>query len=287
MHTPVFRFAPSPNGHLHLGHAYSALFSQAEARRTGGRFLLRIEDIDHTRCKLEFEQQIYRDLAWLGLAWETPVRRQSEHLDSYAKALAVLQDKGLVYPCFCSRRQIAQRAGPEAPRDPDGALIYPGTCRDLPAGVRAEKQAAGDAFALRIHMTKAMGTLTAPLSFSDVASGSHTVTPGIWGDVIIARKIIHTSYHLAVCVDDAAQHISHVTRGMDLFAATHIHRLLQHLLGLPEPVYHHHRLISDAEGLKFSKSAQSQSLKSLRKEGVSAREIIASFKDGLSLQPQQ
>jgi glutamyl-Q tRNA(Asp) synthetase len=281
---PVFRFAPSPNGHLHLGHAYSALFGQEMARRAGGRFLLRIEDIDLERSRPEFEAAIYEDLTWLGIEWETPVRRQSEHMQDYATAVQQLQALGIVYPCFDSRKEIAAAVastGEAAPRDPDGAYIYPGLCRDIPRATAAARVAAGEAYALRLDMKKAMALALAKLggllcfgSFeTDFSAETLGATPERWGDVVLSRKERPATYHIAVVTDDALQGVTHVTRGMDLFAATDIHRLLQVLLDLPEPLYCHHRLILDPNGRKLAKSHQDKALRSLRAEGATPETI--------------
>ena len=281
MSTPVFRFAPSPNGHLHLGHAFSALVTHDMARAAGGRFLLRIEDIDTERCSPEYEARMLDDLAWLGLEWEQPVRRQSEHFGTYAGALANLEDMGLLYPCFATRREIAERAATDR-TDPDGAPFYPGLYKGLSkAEIRAHKDA-GEPFALRLNMDKAVETARAmsgePLTFDELdpergKTAAIPVDPARWGDSVIARKDVPASYHLAVVVDDGLQGITHVTRGMDLYAATDIHRLLQTLLGLTAPTYHHHRLLTAPDGRKLSKSHRDKSLKSLRSEGLSPRDI--------------
>ena len=276
---PVFRFAPSPNGHLHLGHAFSALFGQEMARRAGGRFLLRIEDTDLERSRPEFEAAIYEDLTWLGVEWETPVRRQSEHLPDYASALRRLQVLGIVYPCFDSRKEIAaavEDGGRSAPRDPDGVYLYPGLCRGIPQETAALRVAAGEAYALRLNMENAIALAQAklgkPLSFrsfaTDFSTGMLGAAPERWGDIVLARKERPASYHVAVVIDDALQGVTHVTRGMDLFAATDIHRLLQVLLDLPEPLYCHHRLIRDPSGRKLAKSHRDKALRSLRAEGA-------------------
>lgn len=273
---PVFRFAPSPNGLLHLGHAYSALLNFDRAREAGGRLLLRIEDIDATRCRPEFEVAIGEDLAWLGIAWETPVRRQSEHLADYRAALDKLSALGLVYPAFESRAEIAKLvAAREAdgpwPRDPDGAPLYPGDARSLPADERSRLMASGAPFALRLDMAAACRRV-AGLTWNELGEkpGGERVPAGpeLWGDVILARKETPTSYHLSVVVDDALQGISEIVRGQDLFHATSVHRLLQVLLGLPEPAYRHHRLVCDDEGRKLSKSSQSTGLRALRAAGI-------------------
>jgi glutamyl-Q tRNA(Asp) synthetase len=280
---PVFRFAPSPNGYLHLGHALSALLNFDMARATGGRFLLRIEDIDATRCRPEFEQAIYEDLAWLGILWEQPVRRQSEHLARYSEALARLNERHLTFPSFESRAEIARLVGDREsharwPRDPDGAPLYPGTARQMPEAERVARIGRGDAYAIRLDMVRAM-EWDGPLTWTEAGSGPAGETgivaadPAAWGDVIVARKETPTSYHLAVAIDDAAQGVSHVVRGQDLFWSTSVHRLLQELLGLPEPVYHHHRLIMDADGRKLSKSTMATGLRELRAGGATPADI--------------
>lgn len=279
------RFAPSPNGRLHLGHAYSALFTQASARRLDARLLLRIEDIDLMRSRAEFVDGILEDLAWVGLTFEQPVRRQSEHFAVYGDALCELQAMDVVYPCFATRKDIAEAVARNAghPSDPDGVPLYPGLYRGLSADERDRLIGDGVPHAWRLDMEKAAAmakeTSGGVLSFEeggegpDGETGKLQVRPEIWGDVVVARKDIKTSYHLAVVVDDALQGISHVTRGQDLFHATHIHRVLQVLLGLPEPVYLHHRLIRDDARRKLSKSDGDQSLKALRAAGVGADEI--------------
>ncbi len=272
---PVFRFAPSPNGELHLGHALSALVDFEEGRRAGGRFLLRIEDIDQTRCRPEYEDGIYRDLAWLGLSWEEPVRRQSEHMSDYAAALGRLDSMGLVYPAFMTRAEIGALArDPSWPRDPDGAPLYPPADRALGGAEARDRIAAGAPYALRLRMDEA-ALRAGPLAFTELDGGEHIVTadPRVLGDVVIARKETPTSYHLAVTVDDAAQGVTHVVRGRDLFDATAVHRLLQTLLGLPAPVYRHHRLIVDDAGRKLSKSDHDTSLRSLREQGLTPSDI--------------
>jgi glutamyl-Q tRNA(Asp) synthetase len=284
---PVFRFAPSPNGYLHLGHALSALLNSDMAQATGGRLLLRIEDIDTARCWPEYETAIHEDLAWLGLAFEAPVRRQSEHYDDYRAALGHLEKMGLVYPSFESRAEIARLvAAKEAvapstrpwPRDPDGAPLYPGDAKMMAAQDKKRRMDAGEPYALRLDMTAAMAR-AGKLTWVETGAGRNGETstiaadPAVWGDVILARKESPTSYHLAVVVDDAAQGVSDVVRGRDLFHATAVHRLLQALLGLPQPRYHHHRLILDADGSKLSKSSQSTGLRELRARGVAPAEI--------------
>jgi glutamyl-Q tRNA(Asp) synthetase len=276
---PVFRFAPSPNGFLHLGHALSALINADMARASGGRLLLRIEDIDRTRCRPEFETAIYEDLAWLGLAWEEPVRRQSENFAAYRAALAKLDALGLVYPSFESRAEIAAVLAAQdgaGPRDPDGAPLYPGHAKRLPAGERKRRIAAGEAYALRLDMAAA---LRGPLTWPETGSGPGGETgpvvanPNAWGDVVLARKETPTSYHLSVVVDDALQGVTHVVRGQDLFWSTSVHRVLQALLDFPVPIYHHHRLVLDAQAHKLSKSTRSTALRALRGQGVTPTDI--------------
>ena len=280
---PVFRFAPSPNGYLHLGHALSALHNADRAKAVGGRLLLRIEDIDAVRCRPEYEAAIDEDLAWLGLAWERPVRRQSEHLADYRAALAKLDAMGLIYPSFESRAEIAalvaeREAQSPWPHDPDGAPLYPGSAKTISAAVRARCMAAGAPYALRLDMAAATARAGA-LTWEETGAGpsgetgSIAANPGIWGDVILARKETPTSYHLAVVVDDAAQGVTEVVRGRDLFHATIVHRLLQALLGLAVPRYHHHRLILDAQGNKLSKSTYATGLRELRARGAGAADI--------------
>lgn len=268
------RFAPSPTGWLHLGHAFAALFASREA--DGGSFLIRLEDIDATRARPEYEEAIFEDLAWLGLSWEKPVRRQSDHFDDYRSALGQLEAKGLLYPCFCTRREIQDeiaRAG-NAPQGPDGPL-YPGTCRHLDADERQQRLASGAAYALRLDVMKALKLLDAPLTFTELSRGEITADPSIFGDVVLARKDTPASYHLAVVVDDALQGITLVTRGEDLLPATHLHRLLQHLLGLPVPRWHHHRLLTDESGKRLAKRDDARSLRSLREAGWTPERVRA------------
>lgn len=278
---PVFRFAPSPNGHLHLGHAYSALLNEKMARESGGRFLLRIEDIDPIRCRPEFESAIYEDLAWLGLRWENPVRRQSDHFADFSAALQQLTAMGLIYPSFMSRSQIRQAVAAKGklwPNDPSGGPHYPGDERDLDPAVTARRVASGENHSLRLNMTKAVSVAGRALTWIETASGKAervACDPAAWGDIVLARKETPTSYHLSVTVDDALQGITHVVRGMDLYHSTSIHRLLQTLLNLPEPLYHHHRLISGDNVPKLSKSAQSPSLRDMRREGVTPSQVKA------------
>jgi glutamyl-Q tRNA(Asp) synthetase len=275
MSETVTRFAPSPSGRLHLGHAYSALFAARAARQDSGRFLLRIEDIDRTRCRPEFEAAIFEDLAWLGLDWETPVRRQSDHLGEYRAALERLRAEDLAYPCFCTRRDIEReiaRAG-QAPHGREGPL-YPGTCRGLSAVARRERIAAGEAHALRLDAARA-ALRCGPLSFEDRGRGRIDVTPALFGDVVIARKDIATSYHLAVVVDDAVQGVTLVTRGEDLLEATHVHRVLQALLGLPAPAYWHHPLLVGEDGRRFAKRDKARTLAEMRAAGLTAAAVRA------------
>ena len=281
MTRPVFRFAPSPNGRLHLGHALSALMNFEMARAAGGRFLLRIEDIDAARCRPDYEQAIYDDLAWLGIAWEEPVRRQSAHFGDYRAALARLDAFGLVYPSFESRGEIARLVAARDthapwPRDPDGTPLYPGAARALLPAERQERMETGVPYALRLDMAAATartGALTWTESGPDSEAGSVAAAPQAWGDVVLARKDMPTSYHLAVVVDDARQGVTDVVRGQDLFWSTSVHRVLQALFGLPAPTYHHHRLILDAAGKKLSKSTRATALRSLREGGATAADI--------------
>ena len=277
----VTRFAPSPTGRLHLGHAYSAWFAwrQVQAAGPGGRFLLRIEDIDRGRCRPEFEDGILEDLAWLGLTWETPVRRQSDHMADYAQALDVLTGRGLIYPCFCTRAEIAREiedAG-HAPHNiamgPDGPPS-PGTCRHLDGAEAQARIDAGEAHALRLKTDLAMAQ-TGPLAWTDLDRGEQIATPEIFGDVVLARKDTPTSYHLSVTVDDDLQGVTCVTRGQDLFEATHLHRLLQALLNLDIPVYRHHGLLTGPDGKRLAKRDKAETIASLRDRGVSPNEAWA------------
>jgi len=283
MPQPVFRFAPSPNGHLHLGHALSALQNFDMARAAGGRFLLRMEDIDTTRCRPEFEAAIIEDLAWLGIQWEQPVRRQSEHFDEYRAALGKLAAMRLTFPSFESRAEIAHMVGDRDvrerwPRDPDGVPLYPGAARQLKELDRQARIERGDPYAIRLDMEKAT-EWTGPLRWSETGAGPSGETgdmaaePAAWGDVIVGRKETPTSYHLSVVIDDALQGVTHVVRGQDLFWSTSVHRVLQTLLDLPAPSYHHHRLILDADGKKLSKSTQATGLRELRAQGLTAADI--------------
>ena len=279
---PIFRFAPSPNGYLHLGHAYSALFTWHAAKTLGGTMLLRIEDIDRARCKPEYDAAIFEDLFWLGFAWPEPVMRQSGRFAAYREAAKRLEDAGLIYPCFCSRTEIAKQA---TGRDPDGAPLYPGTCRHLSAARINKGLTAREPVQWRLDMGRALAEIGTkerlvineiPVEGHELVPDAHGVReaePGRWGDVVLVRKETPTSYHLSVVVDDAAQGVSHVTRGMDLFAATDIHVLLQRLLGLPSPVYAHHRLITDAHDIKLAKSSGSPPLRLLREAGWTPADV--------------
>ncbi|MDZ4868305.1 MAG: tRNA glutamyl-Q(34) synthetase GluQRS [Alphaproteobacteria bacterium] len=277
MTADVTRFAPSPTGLLHLGHAFAALFADEAARATGGRFLLRIEDIDTARARPEFEKAIDEDLAWLGLTWERPARRQSEHFADYRVALDALKQRDLLYPCFCTRKEIAAEiaASAAAPQGPDGPL-YPGTCRHLDQAERARRLTAGDDHAWRLDVARAASACRA-LTFEESGDvperGTIGAQPEIFGDVVLARKDTPASYHLAVVIDDASQGVTLVTRGLDLLPATHLHRLLQALLGLPVPRYRHHRLITDAAGRRLAKRDQATALRTLRESGVRPEEI--------------
>jgi glutamyl-Q tRNA(Asp) synthetase len=283
MPPPVFRFAPSPNGYLHLGHAYSALLNFDSAREAGGRFLLRIEDIDTARCKSEFETAIYQDLAWLGLTWEAPVRRQCGHLADYREALETLSAQGLVYPGFESRAEIAKlvarrEANAPWPCDPDGVPLYPGAAKLLSSKERVRLLESGTPYALRLDMAAACAC-AGDLTWIEHGEGPGGETgavaarPEAWGDVILARKETPTSYHLSVVIDDALQGVTEVVRGEDLFWSTSVHRLLHRLLGLPQPSYRHHRLILDGEGRKLSKSSEATGLRELRAGGATPADI--------------
>ena len=264
------RFAPSPTGLLHAGHAYSAVFAFEAARRAGGRFVVRIEDIDFTRCRREFEQSLLEDLAWLGVEWELPVRRQSEHLAEYMAVADGLKSRGLLYPCFCTRKDILREiesagGAPHTSEDP----LYPGLCRNLSEDERQTRIAAGESFAMRLHLDRAVAEAGNDLNWFDHAKGLQRARPELLGDVVLVRKDIGCSYHLAVVVDDALQGITRVTRGEDLFEATHLQRLLQALLGLPTQEYHHHRLICDITGKRLAKRDEAETLRSLRDRGES------------------
>ncbi len=272
----VTRFAPSPTGFLHLGHAFSAIEAWRRAREAGGRFLLRLEDIDPSRCRPEFADAILEDLQWLGIDWDGPVRVQSEHLSDYRAVLDTLSDRGLLYPCFCTRADIAREidASVAAPHAPDGSIIYPGTCRALSADRRAARIAAGERFALRLDMHRAA---TERLSYTEEDEGEVRCDPAAFGDVVLARKDAPASYHLCVTHDDALQGVTLVTRGDDLRAATHIHRLLQALLDWPVPAYAHHRLLTDATGRRLAKRDRAATLRDLRASGASPADVRRSL----------
>lgn len=270
----VTRFAPSPTGYLHLGHAFSALKAFRFAAAQKGRFLLRIEDIDPTRCKPIYIDAIKEDLRWLGLSWEEPVRLQSEHGDDYAKALKTLDEKGLLYPCFCTRQEIQAEvaAALSAPQGPDGP-VYPGTCRHLSAAQRKAQMASGQPFAVRLDMAKACA-LAGALEWEEEGKGRVLANPQDFGDIVLARKECATSYHLSVTVDDALQGVTDILRGQDLFAATALHRLLQKLLGLPVPRYHHHPLLRGSDGRRLAKRDHALTLREMRAAGTSPAAII-------------
>ncbi len=279
MTIPVFRFAPSPNGSLHLGHAFSALLNQKMAHEMAGRLLLRMENIDRERCAPELEHLMLDDLEWIGLTWEQPVRRQSEHFPLYQQALDHLIEMELVYPAFLSRSGIKQEIErsniDDWPRDPDGAMLYPPTERLLSKREQKSRMDRGHPYAWRLNMDRALEAAGIELTWQEFGSHEHKVKarPQDWGDVIIARRDMPTSYHLSVVIDDALQGITHVVRGRDLYHATSVHRLLQHLFGIDPPLYHHHRLILDDEGNKLSKSRKDTSLRSLREQGITRQEI--------------
>ena len=282
MTTDVTRFAPSPTGFLHLGHAFAALFAEQAARETGGRFLLRIEDIDTARARAEFAAAIEEDLVLLGLTWELPVRRQSAHFSDYAAALARLKSQGLLYPCFCTRKEIASEIAESAlaPQGPDGPL-YPGTCRHRSSMEREQRIESGESHAWRLDVERSIELVGRALSFDESGLGPNgeggaiAAQPEIFGDVVLARKETPASYHLAVVVDDALQGVTLVTRGNDLFTATHLQRLLQALLDLPVPRYRHHRLITDASGKRLAKRDAATSLRHLREAGWTAARVRA------------
>ena len=269
----VTRFAPSPTGYLHLGHAFSALTAWRRAREGGGRFLLRLEDIDPARCRPEYAAAILEDLIWIGLDWDGPVRVQSEHLGDYRGVLDGLTERGLLYPCFCTRGDIAREiaASASAPHTPDGGLVYPGLCRHVTESERAARIAAGDRFALRLDMQRAV---TEPLSFQEEGAGTIVCDPAAFGDVVLARNDAPASYHLCVTNDDALQGVTLVTRGEDLRPATHLHRLLQSLMGWPVPTYAHHRLLTDTAGKRLAKRDCAATVRDLRLGGMSPADVV-------------
>jgi glutamyl-Q tRNA(Asp) synthetase len=274
----VTRFAPSPTGYLHLGHVRSALEGWRAARSAGGTFLLRLEDIDHTRCRPEYADAIIEDLAWLGLDWDGPIRRQSEHFADYRAALTRLDELGLLYPCFCTRRkirdEIAQAGGaPHGTPPGEPGALYPGTCRRLDPAERIVRQQEAADYALRLDIGAALAR-TGSLAWCE-DGGRIKANPAMLGDVVLARKEVPTSYHLAVAVDDALQGVTLVTRGVDLFTATHIHRLLQALLELPTPRYRHHELLTDAQGRRLAKRDKALTIRAMRESGRSAEDVLA------------
>jgi glutamyl-Q tRNA(Asp) synthetase len=266
------RFAPSPTGYLHLGHAHSALAGWRRARAVGGRFLLRLEDIDPVRCRPEFAEAIQEDLRWLGVGWDGSIRVQSRHMAEYRVVLDTLSARGLLYPCFCTRADIVQAIA--APHGPDGAPTYPGTCRDLPAESRALRIAAGVPYALRLNMARAVAQC-GPLFFTELGEGAIACDPAAFGDIVIGRKDAPASYHLCVTHDDAVQGVTLVTRGIDLKPATHLHRLLQALMGWPAPVYAHHKLLTDSAGRRLAKRDRAATLRDLRISGATPEEVRA------------
>ena len=272
----ITRFAPSPTGFLHLGHAFSAFNAWKRARQAGGRFLLRLEDIDPSRCRPDYAAAIEQDLAWLGLDWDGSIRVQSDHLAEYNAVLRGLTERGLLYPCFCTRAAIAREvaASAAAPHGPDGAPLYPGTCRRLSPAERTDRIAANERFALRLDMVAAIQPV---LSFQEEGEGLVACHPERFGDIVLARSDAPASYHLCVTHDDALQRVTLVTRGIDLKPATDIHRLLQALMGWPTPVYAHHRILTDVAGKRLAKRDKAVTLRMLRADGISARSIIEQF----------
>lgn len=279
MSPPVFRFAPSPNGYLHLGHAYSALLNYDMAQTAGGRLLVRIEDIDPTRCRPEYELALRQDLEWLGILFERPVRRQSEYFSDYRAALVRLEEQGLLFTTFESRAEIAKLVtgrGPEWPRDPDGSPLYPGNAKMMPESERLHRIGRGEPYALRLDLEAALKRIKTPLIWHETSENNPReieAHPEQWGDVVLGRKETPASYHLACVLDDALQDVTRIVRGMDLYESTSIHRLLQEILGLPAPTYHHHKLILDNEGKKLAKRTRSTTLRDLRAQGWSAKDV--------------
>jgi glutamyl-Q tRNA(Asp) synthetase len=274
--TIVTRFAPSPTGLLHLGHAAAALNAWRRAREAGGRFLLRLEDIDQTRCRPDYAAAILEDLAWFGIDWDGPIRVQSQHLADYRRALDALAEQALIYPCFCSRADIMREiaASATAPHAPDGSPLYPGTCRSLPDAQRADRIAAGASFALRLDMGAARTRIARRVEYYEERQGRIVCQPERFGDVVLARKDSPASYHLCVTHDDAVQGVTLVTRGEDLKAATDLHRLLQMLMGWPAPAYAHHPLTVDSHGRRLSKRDNAMTLKAMREAGASPNEVV-------------
>ena len=283
----ITRFAPSPSGDLHLGHAYSAKLSYDFSVQKGGDFILRIEDIDHLRCKTKHEKSILTDLRWLDLKWPTPIRRQSNHFTDYKAALDKLESMELLYPCFCTRRDIineieeSTRAPHMRPKFGPEGIIYPGTCRHLTTEEQQQKVDDGIPHALRFNTNKALGLLKAPLYWTDCKTGEQKATPELLGDVILARKDFPASYHLCVVVDDHIQMINHVIRGQDLYYASHFHRLLQHLLKLNTPIYDHHPLLATRDGNRLAKRDKSITIKSIRESGIGPDQIDELIKEYL------
>lgn len=279
MPPPVFRFAPSPNGYLHLGHAYSALLNYDMARAANGRLLLRIEDIDPTRCRPEYEDAIRQDLEWLGILFERPVRRQSEYFSEYRAALEKLEQDGLLFTSYESRTEIAKLVtarGADWPRDPEGAALYPGGAREMSKAERMLRLEKGEPYALRLDLKAALKHVKALLHWTETGEDEPReieAHPERWGDVVLGRKETPASYHLACVLDDALQGVTHIVRGMDLYESTSIHRLLQETLGLPAPVYHHHKLILDADGKKLAKRDPSTTLRDLRAQGWKVSDV--------------
>lgn len=274
----ITRFAPSPTGHLHLGHAYAAVFAYELAMENGGRFLLRFEDIDITRVRAQYYLAIEQDLAWLGVRWDGTPIRQTDRLSAYTESFEKLKSLGVIYPCFCTRRKIQQELksmahAPHSSHELGGGSIYPGTCRDLTTTERAERIGQGEAHCWRLDALRAL-SLTGPLVFEDKIKGFIRVDPCLLGDVVLARKDIATSYHLAVVTDDYFQEVTDVTRGEDLLSSTHVHRLLQNLLKMPTPVYHHHKLINDESGKRLAKRDEALSLAALREQGRTSEDIL-------------
>jgi glutamyl-Q tRNA(Asp) synthetase len=272
----VTRFAPSPTGYLHLGHVFSALIARRRARDAGGRFLLRIEDIDLGRCRPEFSASIEEDLAWLGIDWDGPVRVQSQHLPQYRAVVDTLATRGLVYPCFCTRSEIAAEVAQSAsaPHTPDGSPLYPGTCRGLSTAERAVRIARGDRYALRLDMARALAATPGPLTFAEEGKGIVVCNPAQFGDAVLARKDAPASYHLCVAHDDAVQGVTLVTRGIDLMPATDLQRLLQELMGWPVPAYAHHRLLTDRSGRRLAKRDNAATIRALRAAGRTPEAIV-------------
>jgi glutamyl-Q tRNA(Asp) synthetase len=268
------RFAPSPTGRLHLGHAFAAWFARDAALRAGGEFLLRIEDLDQTRSRIEYEEGIFEDLKWLGFEWTGPVIRQSKRSDAHREALAKLIASGLVYPCFCTRKEILAEiaAAGGAPHGPNGP-IYPGTCRLITRDDAKARMSAGEDHALRLNVEEATREVGA-MRWEDVEAGLIVADPKCFGDIVLARKDAPAAYHLAVTVDDADAGVTLVTRGNDLFLATDVQILLQKLLELPQPIYHHHKLMLGPDGRRLAKRDQSETIKALREEGVSPEEVL-------------